>query len=205
LVGEIVFDEAGNLIVSGCTNSSNFPTTTAAYDTSYNGGGSGWVGGDYGGDAYIAIYSKDCYFDSDTDLVVNLFDNCPSVANPLQTDTDSDGHGDSCDNCITVYNPDQIDTDQDGVGDSCQTCCLGSVRGNIDYDQTDVIDISDLVYMVDYMFNGGPAPTCWDEANVDGSGPVIPPYEGPADIDIADLVYLVDYMFASGPAPPNCE
>ncbi|MCK4462592.1 MAG: SBBP repeat-containing protein, partial [candidate division Zixibacteria bacterium] len=80
-------------------------------------------------------------------------------------------------------------------------CCIG-IRGNINYDPGDVIDISDLVYLVDYMFNGGPQPVCWEEANVDGSGDGPP--DGPEDIDIADLVHLVDYMFNQGPPPVPC-
>ena len=84
------------------------------------------------------------------------------------------------------------------------TCCIPPIRGNVDYDISDVIDISDLVYLVDYMFNSGPAPVCWEEANVDGSGPATPPDEGSDDIDISDLVYLVDYMFTGGPVPVTC-
>ena len=75
-------------------------------------------------------------------------------------------------------------------------CCLG-FRGNIDSDVGDNIDISDLVYMVDYMFTGGPEPTCWTEANVDGIG-------ADDELDISDLVYLVDYMFTGGPLPVAC-
>ena len=84
------------------------------------------------------------------------------------------------------------------------TCCMGEIRGNVDYDVGDNIDISDLVFLVDYMFTGGPAPECWEEANVDGSGPATPPDEGSDDIDISDLVYLVDYMFTGGPPPAEC-
>ncbi len=76
------------------------------------------------------------------------------------------------------------------------TCCMGSIRGNVDYDVGDAIDISDLVYLVDFMFSGGPPPPCFEEGDVDGSGA--------APIDISDLVYLVDYMFTGGPAPPPC-
>lgn len=81
-------------------------------------------------------------------------------------------------------------------------CCMGEIRGNVDNDPGDVIDISDLVFLVDYMFTGGPAPTCWEEANIDGSGDGPP--DGSEDIDISDLVYLVDFMFNGGPAPLPC-
>jgi hypothetical protein len=73
-------------------------------------------------------------------------------------------------------------------------CCQGGYRGNIDYDPGDMIDISDLVYMVDYMFTSGPAPVCFEEADLDGVG----------GINISDLVYLVDFFFSGGPAPLPC-
>lgn len=74
-------------------------------------------------------------------------------------------------------------------------CCLGD-RGNIDNSPDDAVDISDLVYLVDYMFLNGPAPVCMGEVNLDGD---------PLDaLDISDLVYLVDYMFLDGPPPPPC-
>ena len=73
-------------------------------------------------------------------------------------------------------------------------CCMGAIRGNVDYDVGDAIDISDLVYLVDFMFTGGPPPPCMEEADMDASG----------GIDISDLVYLVDYMFTGGPAPMSC-
>ncbi|MCK4857195.1 MAG: PKD domain-containing protein, partial [candidate division Zixibacteria bacterium] len=75
-------------------------------------------------------------------------------------------------------------------------CCEGS-RGNIDGDPGDNSDISDLVYLVDYMFSNGSPPPCFEEGDVNASG-IIP------IIDISDLVYLVDYMFNGGSVPVDC-
>jgi hypothetical protein len=51
-----------------------------------------------------------------------LFDNCPTVSNRDQVDTDGDEIGDACDNCTRISDPDQHDTDGDGVGDLCDNC-----------------------------------------------------------------------------------
>jgi hypothetical protein len=72
--------------------------------------------------------------DSDLDGVPDANDNCPTVANADQTDTDHDGLGNACDadddndgvadgpdNCDTVSNANQADFDNDGIGDACDT------------------------------------------------------------------------------------
>ena len=58
--------------------------------------------------------------------------------------------------------------------------------------------MADLTFIVGYLFQGGTAPPCEDEANVDA---IIGP-GGP--IDVADLTYLVGYLFQAGPAPAPC-
>ena len=71
--------------------------------------------------------------DSDADGIPDTEDNCPTIPNPTQTDTDDDGIGDVCDddededdvddpdNCPNTPNPDQADSDGDGIGDACET------------------------------------------------------------------------------------
>ena len=78
--------------------------------------------------------------------------------------------------------------------DYVEACCR-VIRGNVDGDSGDGIDISDLVFLIDYMFRDGPEPVCTAEADVDGD---VEP------LNISDLVYLVDYMFVGGPAPVAC-
>lgn len=60
-----------------------------------------------------------------------------------------------------------------------------------DIDNSGSIDISDLVWLVSFMFSDGPSPVPYDAGDVDCSG----------SIDISDLVYLVNYMFAGGIEP----
>jgi hypothetical protein len=56
-------------------------------------------------------------------------------------------------------------------------------------------DISDLIYLVDYMFGDpqGPPPPEPQAADVNNDG----------TFDISDLIYMADYSFNSGP-DPNC-
>jgi len=56
--------------------------------------------------------------------------------------------------------------------------------------------VTDLVFLVDYIFKGGPPPPVLAAGDANG-------LDGDL-INVADLSYLVDYLFKGGP-PPICH
>jgi len=80
------------------------------------------------------------------------------------------------------------------------SCCVPPTRGNVDMlsGPGGDVDVSDLTFLVAYLFTGGPTPPCIEEGNVDG----ITGVGGP--IDVSDLTHLVAYLFTSGPVPVAC-
>jgi hypothetical protein len=141
--------------------------------------------------------------DSDIDSFGDACDNCPAINNPGQEDSDGDGIGDTCDvcptdtlndvdgdgicgsvdNCPLAYNPDQIDSDNDGVGNACEQPC-GDANGDGSR------DISDAVYIMQYIFANGPAPVP-GESDVDLCG----------STNVSDAAYIQRYIFWQGPKP----
>jgi hypothetical protein len=75
---------------------------------------------------------------------------------------------------------------------SADQCC--SVRGDIDGKTADPIRIGDLVWLSEFLNEGGRAPVCMLQADVDGD----------RDVDADDLDYLTAFMFSSGPPPVSC-
>ncbi len=66
-----------------------------------------------------------------------------------------------------------------------------------DADGNGIINISDAVFLISYIFGGGPAPDPLCVGDCDGNGIV----------NISDAVYLIAYIFGGGPAPlqsPGC-
>jgi hypothetical protein len=120
----------------------------------------------------------------DCDGIADASDNCPAKYNPLQEDADADLVGDSCDNCIYVANFDQADSDGDGIGDECDYICG-------DADANTIVNISDAVYVISFIFGGGSPPNPYLSGDVDCN--VI--------VNISDAVYLISYIFGGGDPP----
>jgi hypothetical protein len=76
-----------------------------------------------------------------------------------------------------------------------QGCCQGR-RGNVNYDVSDLVNISDITYLVKYLFRSGPAPVCPQESNANG--------DAGGAVNISDITFLVKYLFRSGAQPPLC-
>ena len=53
------------------------------------------------------------------------------------------------------------------------------------------LDISDAVFLINFIFGGGPAPNPLEAGDADCSG----------SINISDAVYLISFIFGGGPAP----
>lgn len=60
-----------------------------------------------------------------------------------------------------------------------------------DADNNDLVTISDAVYMINYIFSGGPAPNPVESGDADCNGLVT----------ISDVVFLINYIFGGGPVP----
>jgi len=73
-------------------------------------------------------------------------------------------------------------------------CC--AVRGDVALPKDYVVLVNDVVFLVNYVFKGGPAPSCLEE------GDCAVPLDGLTLVN--DLVCLVNFIFKGGDAPPPC-
>ncbi len=73
-------------------------------------------------------------------------------------------------------------------------CC--TERGNVDCSPDGIVDISDLIRFVDFMFGAGDSLCCPEAANINADPDGV--------VDISDLVRLVDYTFGGGAPLEPC-
>lgn len=69
----------------------------------------------------------------------------------------------------------------------------GYVDGDASHDST--INIADAIYIINYVFKGGPPPFPYasGDANCDDA------------VNVADAVYVITYIFKGGPPPEDCQ
>ena len=93
------------------------------------------------------------------------------------------------DSCLirTSHVGDNIPSDESDSLFSIVTWMRGDANGD------GAIDVTDIVYLINYLFNETSAPDPYEagDANCDGK------------VDIVDIVYLINYLFGEGP-PPGC-
>jgi len=154
--------------------------------------------------------------DSDLDGVCDSGDGCPTDPTKSEpgicgcgstddpTDTDGDGTADCADLC--PIDPEKsepgdcgcgfedLDFDGNGITDCLED--LFFVRADANADAN--LDISDPIFILNYLFQGGPGPVCRNAADANDD----------MSIDLADGVYIMGYIFLEGPAPvtpwPDC-
>ncbi|MFH2056313.1 MAG: right-handed parallel beta-helix repeat-containing protein [bacterium] len=93
--------------------------------------------------------------------------------------------------CIDAGDPDDQYNDPDGSRNDMGALCFELACGDVD--RSSFVNISDAVFIIDFIFNNGPSPDPLEAADVDLNGVA----------DITDAVYLIQYIFSGG--PPPCE
>ena len=135
----VVIDQVAYNIALGWPNLSgvSLSLSPSFTDATVNDVAANWCGaltemGD-GDKGTPGLPNDECVPDQDHDGVPDSVDNCPSVANPTQMDTDKNGIGDVCDGPVTTCGNGQIDGNEacdDGnlkAGDGCSGFCQKEV------------------------------------------------------------------------------
>jgi hypothetical protein len=65
--------------------------------------------------------------------------------------------------------------------------------GDVNGDGT--INLGDVVFLINFLFKGGPPPQPVSVGDVNGD----------CEVNLGDVVYLINYLFKGGPRPqPSC-
>jgi len=65
------------------------------------------------------------------------------------------------------------------------------IRGDVNRDY--LVDIGDVVFLLNYLYKGGPAPEVEESGDTNSDGVT----------DVGDVVYLVNYLYKAGPPPAS--
>jgi hypothetical protein len=78
-----------------------------------------------------------------------------------------------------------------GIVEPFCTCIPGDVNGDGTPNS-----VGDAVYIVSYVFKGGPDPEPYDPCSGDANGDCV--------CNIGDAVFIINYVFSGGPPGPTC-
>ena len=133
----------------------------------------------------------------------------PANAEICGNGADDDGDGDvdcedsDCPACPEICD-NGIDDDEDGAADCDDTDCSGAepcqalpfIRG--DPDGNGAVQLTDGIFILNFLFLGGDSPSCFEAADADDNG----------SIQMTDGIYILNFLFLGGaamPAPhPDC-
>jgi hypothetical protein len=119
---------------------------------------------------YLCDVNGDCVVDSaDFDVYMRSFFVPPSIPIPPTT---------------TCCNP-TVTT----------SCCYG-VIGNVNGSGDEIFNVTDITYLVKFLFAGGPAPLCAKESNFN--------LDAQNRINLLDLTKAIGFLFGGMGAPPSC-
>ena len=141
--------------------------------------------------AWVSGYSSEPFLEAGAGTVVKLYFTVPADAQPGQQSViDFDGYDEyqpqfygSIYGFEHLYEPET----------SHLTVAIDVVCG--DADGSEEVDIDDVVYLIGYIFSGGPEPAPYESGDADCSD----------DVDIDDVVWLIGYIFSGGNAPCDTD
>jgi len=79
--------------------------------------------------------------------------------------------------------------DSTSAGRIDRICIYEYIPGDVNGDG--VIDLGDVLYIISYLYKGGPAPDPLETGDCNGDGVV----------DLGDVLHLINYLYKGGPAP----
>ena len=84
-----------------------------------------------------------------------------------------------------------IDGDPGGPVDPPPPAGPRFVRG--DADDNGIVNLTDAIFNLNYLFLGGAAPTCMDASDADNNG----------SLQLTDGIFILNYLFIGGAPPPD--
>ena len=99
-----------------------------------------------------------------------------------------------CDNGIDDDEDGAVDCDDDDCSE--EAACQGPptptfVRG--DSDDNGILNLTDAIFNLNYLFVGGSQPGCFDASDADNNG----------SLQLTDGIFILNYLFLGGRAPPE--